>query len=255
MTRLRSSALALIAMLWVVAMPAYASEIDSKSEVESNIESDPLEGMNRRLFWFNDRLDVYIIEPVGKGWRWISPQSVRTSLSKFFLNLRFPVRFVSNLIEFNAVGAGEELGRFSVNTTVGILGFFDPATGWGLEGTDTDVGLALGRWGMPPGPYLILPIFGPSNPRDTLGLIGDTVLSSGPSLISPAVGAIVNGGELINLRAELVPVIDDAKEASFDYYVFVRNAYAQNRRARVLSENPDEAEPIEDDLYEIYDDE
>lgn len=252
MKRLGTTVIIGAALLGVCVLPTLAAA----SEESTGIESDPLEPMNRGVFWFNNQVDRFLLEPAAHGWQRVTPQVLRDSLEKFFENLRFPVRFVSNVIELNGGGAAEESGRFVVNSTVGVLGFFDPASGFGLEMTQTDIGVAFGRWGIPPGPYLVLPLFGPSNPRDTVGLAGDSVLSSGPSLVSRTAGAVLRGVDLLNTRAELIDEIDEAREASLDYYVFMRNAYVQHRSARVRGES-EQTSPgeVQDDLYEIDDEE
>lgn len=217
------------------------------------LESDPIEPVNRGVFWVNDRLDVFVLEPIAKGWDFIAPETVEVHLDQFFTNLRFPVRFVGTLLQGKVRASGEELGRFGVNTTVGLLGFFDPATGWGLERHDEDFGQALGRWGTPPGPYLMLPLLGPSNTRDAVGRLVDTFLGSGPALISPGVNAASTGVDLINSRSLLLEDIREAKAASLDYYAFVRNVYLQRREALVRDEEIRSEDPI-DDLYEIEED-
>src|SRR5512140_45443 len=135
---------------------------------------DPLEGMNRAVFWFNDQVDDYVIEPAAKGWDKIAPDRVKKSLSNFFQNLRFPIIAGNNLLQGKPIQSASDVGRFVVNTTVGVLGFFDPASDWGLAPHNEDFGQTLGYWGVPPGPYLVLPFVGPSNPRDAVGLAADS---------------------------------------------------------------------------------
>lgn len=217
--------------------------------------SDPLQPVNRGVFWVNDRIDRWAFEPVAKGWRWLAPEVVRHRLGLFLANLGFPVRFVGNLAQGELRNTGDELGRFVVNTTAGVLGFFDPATRLGLERHDEDFGQALGRWGIGGGPYLMLPIFGPSNPRDALGLVVDSALGYGPSLVSPVAGPVVWGVERVNTRADLIEEVQEARDVSLDYYVFVRNAYLQSRRAQIANGSGDD--PVDaptEDLYELPDD-
>src|SRR6185295_2330405 len=138
---------------------------------------DPLEGMNRGIFWFNDEVDQHVLEPVAEGWDKITSDAVKNSVSNFFQNLRFPINAVNNLLQGKPGQSASEVGRFAVNTTVGMFGFFDPASVWGLEPHHEDFGQTLGCWGVPPGPYLVLPLLGPSNPRDTVGLVADSMCS------------------------------------------------------------------------------
>lgn len=215
-------------------------------------ETDPFEPANRGVFWVNDRLDDLALEPAARGWDRITPGPVRRSIRNFFVNLRFPVRLVGNLFQGELSGTGHEVARFTVNTTVGIAGLFDPASELGLELHDEDFGQVLGRWGVPPGPYLVLPLLGPSNPRDTVGLVVDAALSSGLALASPEAAVAARGVELLNTRALAIDEVREAKEASLDYYALVRSAYIQQRRSQI--ENGALAtEELEDDLYELDD--
>jgi len=135
--------------------------------------SDPWERMNRGTFKFNESLDRWVIEPVAKGMDFVLPDPVERAIGRFFVNSLIPIHFGNALLQFKPVSAVEDLARFVVNTTVGLAGFFDPATHFGLEAHQEDFGQTLGVWGIPPGPYLVLPILGPSNPRDTVGWIAD----------------------------------------------------------------------------------
>ena len=235
-----------LALLFGAAPVLHAQELRAEDEETG----DPIEPVNRGIFWFNDKLDVFLFEPIAIGWEFVTPETVRIHLDQFFTNLRFPVRFVGSLLQAEALLAAEETGRFVVNSTVGVAGFFDPATGWGLEGRREDVGQAFGRWGMGPGFYLVLPLLGPSSGRDAVGRIFDSGLQSGPGLISPWAGAGVSGLDLINTRALLLDEIDQAKEASLDYYSLVRHAYLEQREALVRNGDVP-AEEVTDDLYEL----
>jgi phospholipid-binding lipoprotein MlaA len=217
-------------------------------------DDDPWEGMNRLTFGFNDALDVSLLEPTATGWEWVTFEGLRLSIDKAVHNLRFPVRLVGNLAQGELRATGTETARFTINSTVGLLGFFDPARHWGIEKHEADFGQAMGVWGVPAGPYLMLPIFGPSSPRDTFGRAVDMVLSAGPGLINPIAGAAIFGVNLINGRALLLEPVREAKRASLDYYVFVRDVWTQRRRRMILGEQP-EAETIDDDFYDIEDDE
>jgi len=211
---------------------------------------DPLEGLNRKVFGFNDFLDVYFLEPVATGWNWLLPAAVQRSVSNFFSNLRFPVNAVNNLLQGKPRASAAEVGRFTLNSTVGVLGFLDPATELGLPAHDEDFGQTLGKWGVPPGPYLVLPLLGPSNPRDGAGMLIDWPLSVVPFVVGQFVGLGASSVELLNARSLVLEDVRDAKRASLDYYVFVRNAYRQHRRALINDEDSEEATTSdEDDLY------
>ena len=219
-------------------------------------DNDPAERLNRGIFWVNDRIDVFLLEPTARGWRWTLRDRPRIRIDKFLVNLRFPVRFVATALQGNFGDSAEETGRFVVNSTVGLLGFFDPATHWGMELHNEDVGLAFGRWGFGPGPFVMLPLFGPSGVRDGIGLAFDSALLIGPSLINPWLGLGIAVVRVVNTRSFFIEEVREAKRMSLDYYSFVRNAFRQQREALVRggvdalpTEEPD------DDLYEFEDDE
>jgi phospholipid-binding lipoprotein MlaA len=214
---------------------------------------DPWEPFNRKIFSFNDKLDVYALEPVARGWDYVMPDRVERALSHFFNNLRFPIVFANDLLQGKPHAAAETWARFEINT-LGGLGFFDWAADLGLPPQDEDFGQTLGVWGIAPGPYLVLPFLGPSNPRDTVGLGADAAFTVYLYFIPiPWISVAATGINIINDRALFLDVVERAKEASLDYYVFVRNAYVQRRWKLIndtLTTTPDE----EDNLYneEIY---
>lgn len=210
---------------------------------------DPWEGMNRGTFWFNERVDRAVLEPVATGWDWLLPERVQKSVSNFFDNLFLPIVFVNDLLQAKPVAAGQDLGRFVVNTTAGVAGFFDVASRIGIPENDEDFGQTFGRWGCPPGPYLVLPFLGPSSVRDGVGY----ALDRAPNYFVPLV---VSAGLLVvdtvNTRASLLEEIRQDREESLDFYLFVRNAWLENRAHRVRDEAPAERD---EDLYYIEEEE
>lgn len=216
---------------------------------------DPWEPFNRRIFWFNDKLDQYALEPVARGWDYVIPDPVQRSLSHFFNNLRFPIVFVNNLLQGKPRPAVEELARFQINTFIGGLGFFDVAADFGLPLQHEDTGQTLGVWGIAPGPYLVLPLLGPSGMRDGVGLVGDAILGFYTYFITvPGVTLGATAINLVNERSRLLELVKNAKDASLDYYTFVRNAYVQHRW-RLINDRTSRTSPEEEeDLYneEIY---
>lgn len=217
---------------------------------------DPYEPLNRGVFGFNERLDQFVLEPGATGWTWITPKGFRVGLDKFFRNLRFPVRFLANLGQGRVRRAGSEVARFVANTTVGLLGFFDPATHWGWRLHKDDFGLMFGRWGVPSGPYWMLPFFGPSNPRDSMGLALEFPLRM---LLQLPVGVqlAATATNSVNSRAIAAPTYDTAREAALDLYVFVRDSAIQQRRALVREEDFLDFQPQggeADDFYDVPDD-
>jgi phospholipid-binding lipoprotein MlaA len=213
-------------------------------------EHDPLENVNRKIFWFNDKVDTYVLVPVATGWDKVLPDRVQHSVSNFFQNLRFPIVAVNDLLQGKPVATAKDVGRFGVNTTVGVLGFFDPASGWGLEKHVEDFGQTLGKWGLPPGPYLVLPLFGPSNFRDATGLGVDYALSVTPFFVDEVYLVGAQAIDTVNERSLVLEQVRNIKESAFDYYVFVRNAYAQRRKALIADQTPEPTPGTnEDDLY------
>ena len=209
---------------------------------------DPWEPLNRKVFWFNDHLDMYVIEPAAKGWNFVLPKRVQTSVSNFFANLRFPIDTVNNLLQGKVQHAATDVGRFVVNTTVGAAGFFDPATSLGLPPHVEDFGQTLGVWGVRPGPYLVLPILGPSTLRDGAGILVDYPISITPFFVDWYYLFAARTVEVVNLRASFLDNLRQAKEASLDYYSFVRNAYLQQRASAVGDQAPMSKEKAKD-LY------
>lgn len=209
--------------------------------------SDPLEGFNRKIFWFNERVDDYVLGPISRGYTEYVPQSARTGVKNFFRNLSSPVYIVSDLLQGNFSDMGTHTVRFLMNSTVGIVGIFDVAESEGFEFKDEDIGQAFGSWGIGGGPYLVLPILGPSNVRDLFGKVGDFALEPlNYPVIYPAIPdhpyteITFAGGALyaVSLRAGLENAITSAKESSVDYYAFTREAYTQYRNGAIKDSSP-----------------
>jgi phospholipid-binding lipoprotein MlaA len=215
--------------------------------------ADPWQEVNRPVFQMNDGLDRWVLRPVARGWTFVTFEELRESVSRFYFNARFPVRFVSSLGQGKGEEALNEVGRFLVNTTVGVAGLFDPATEFGFPRSDEDVGQMFGRWGIPAGPYWVIPLLGPSSPRDAAGMVGDLLLSPFLWIDAPVYGlGVVNA---INSRALADAEIENAKRTALDYYVFVRDAYVQNRQAAVEDRSTGGTGGPYDDLYDLPDDE
>jgi len=212
---------------------------------------DPLEPLNRKVFWLNDTVDVYVLEPVAKGWDFTFDQPTRRAVSNFFQNLVFPVDVVNNLLQWKLKATGVSVGRFAVNTTVGLLGFLDPATDWGLERQRSDLGQTFGVWGILPGPYLVLPFWGPSNVRDTVGLAGDYALGVATYFVPFYYLVAATAVNTVNARSLVLNEVQDIKAASLDYYVFVRNAYFQRRKALVSGTSEEARDGDGESIYDF----
>lgn len=205
-------------------------DLDFEEQYAEDVAADdPLEPMNRQIFRVNDGLDRYVIEPVAKGWDFVLPDFAQHALRDAFDNLRFPIVFANNLLQLKIKDAGIDLGRFIVNSTVGLAGFLDPASTIGLRRNVEDFGQTLAYWGVPPGPYLMLPFFGPSNIRDGFGLIVDTGLRAIGFFIPLVASFAMQGVDTMNRRSLIRDQIDSERRASLDWYISVRNAYTQYR--------------------------
>jgi phospholipid-binding lipoprotein MlaA len=235
-------------------VPEEAVEQQPKQETApgSRAVYDPWETMNRGIFTFNDGLDRYLLEPIAIGWDTVVPEPAERGVANFFANAATPRRIANDLLQGKPEKAGNDFGRFLINTTFGVLGFFDPASAEGIPPGDEDFGQTLGVWGTPAGPYLVLPFFGPSSPRDTGGLVVDTLLSPEFYFAPWYVSTPVTSTRVINARALALETVRAEREAAFDFYSAVRSAYVQYRINQVRDREaaPEGQEPDES-LYDL----
>jgi phospholipid-binding lipoprotein MlaA len=208
---------------------------------------DPYETVNRKVFAFNDTLDTYALKPVAKAYNAVLPSPVRTGVHNFFGNFSDAWSAVNQLLQGKPGDAGTMAARVLTNTTIGIAGIFDPATSLGLERKPEDLGLTLGHWGLEPGPYLVLPLFGSSDIRDALALPADTYVS--PALLAPKFwqGVAIDTVGVIDTRAGLLGASQMLDELAFDRYTFMRDAYITRRRSLVYDGNPPELPDYDSD--------
>jgi phospholipid-binding lipoprotein MlaA len=196
---------------------------------------DPFEGWNRGAQKFNDNLDEYIMEPVAKGYRWITPAFVDRGVTNFFNNIDDIGVTLNDFMQFKFAQGGVDTGRFLINTTAGIGGFVDIAAMINMPRHDEDFDQTLGVWGVPMGPYLVIPFLGPSSPRGVAGLAGDALMNPITYAFLPSEGiysAIASGlsaTDAIDERADLLEEEDIASEAAIDRYDYFKNAYLQHR--------------------------
>jgi phospholipid-binding lipoprotein MlaA len=262
-------ALAAALLLLLLAGSAAAQEENAGDDVQATPPADsdavgarspwdPWERFNRKIFTFNENVDHYALEPVAKGWDFVMPHRVETCISNFFENLVLPVRFTNDLLQLKPWKAYETLWRAVINTTVGIGGLFDPASAWDVYKSDEDFGQTLGYWGTPAGPYLVLPLLGPSNPRDAAGLAVDSIPYGYIPPFSWIPWYAQLGGtavRVVNYRALRLETIREERKAAFDWYAAVRSAWTQYRenvvhdRAAAPASKPG-ATPDED-LYDV----
>lgn len=191
---------------------------------------DPFEPMNRAIFKVNDTIDRTVAVPIAKGYQKVTPHPLRTAISNFFSNLGDLNNFANELLQLKITDATQDLIRFAMNTTFGIGGLIDFASQARLPKHHQDFGLTLGRWGVPSGPYLVLPIFGPSSFRDGVGLAVDTRFS--PLIYAPNdSGRPLYGVQFVSARSDMLGATNILEQAALDKYSFVRDAYTQQRRA------------------------
>jgi len=211
---------------------------------------DPLESYNRGMFKFNKAVDDAVVKPVAKGYKAVTPAVLDRGITNFFNNIADVTSAVNNLLQFKLARAGSDVGRLAVNTTIGVLGFFDVATNMGLPSYKEDFGQTLGYWGAKQSPYLVLPLLGPSTLRDTIGLGGDIVTSPLFNLRDDHVYWGLVGLNYINRRADLLAAGEILEEAAIDPYIFVRDAYLQRRRDQIFDGNPPpDLEPDAEDIW------
>lgn len=199
---------------------------------------DPVEGFNRTMFTFNNTADEYVLEPVAKGYRAVLPQDMRNGFRNVLRHLESPLDLANQILQGDFTGALNVVGRFVVNTLVGIGGFVDVAARNGMPYEDEDFGQTLAVWGLGDGPYLVLPFLGPSNVRDLGGTVVDGVAdpvsiaahNSGIGWETDAARIAVGA---IDGRSRVIDEVNEAKKSSVDYYATVRSFYKQKRDSEI----------------------
>lgn len=214
-----------IIVMLAVAMPLQAQEVE---------EHDPLETMNRGIFFFNKYLDKAVIRPIAWTYRKIVPDYGRDRVSAFFNNLGEPVNFLNTLLQGDVNQATDTLGRFVVNSTLGVAGFWDQAQGMGLPYRQEDFGQTLGYYGAGPGFYLVLPVLGPSSARDGVGKLVDWFSSPVTYIDNDAITYGLAIGQGIDYRTAILSITDQIDESAIDPYATYRSAFLQ-RRADLIS--------------------
>lgn len=207
---------------------------------------DPLEPFNRGVYQFNDAVDRAVIKPVASAYRDVLPSPVRTGVSNFFANLQDAWSFVNNALQLKGEAAGNSLFRFGVNTFMGLGGLLDIASEMRIERKTEDFGQTLGYWGVGAGPYLVLPLLGPSTVRDTVALPVDAQGNAVNGVSDVPVRNSLTTLNLLNQRARLLEASDMLEQVALDPYTFTRDAFMQRRQNDVYDGYPpDEAEPEE----------
>lgn len=232
------------APLWLLALAvALAALAGCASGPQAN-PKDPMEPLNRGVYQFNDAIDTAVLKPVASGYRAVTPQPVQTGVSNFFNNLQDVWSIVNNLLQLKMREAAESLVRVNVNTFFGLGGLINVADAMNLERHTEDFGQTLGYWGVPPGPYVVLPLLGPSTLRDTLALPvdwqGDLTNTVTPAASRNALVTL----RVVDVRSKLLQASNLLEQAALDKYSFTRDAYLQRRLSQVYDgqvpeENPD----------------
>ncbi len=216
-------------------------------------ENDPLEPFNRKVFYFNRVLDGVLIRPAAEAYRGVVPQFVQNRFRAFMNNLGEPRIFANNLLQRRFDAAYVTFSRFMLNSTGGVGGLFDVAGGEGLQRQSGDFGQTLYSWGVGEGPYLVLPLFGPSNVRDGIGLGVDLFTTApGPYLPNSSSDAVtaLRVAEGIDLRSRSIEALDVIERTALDYYAQLRSIVRQRRAAELRAARPGAKEPATDELID-----
>ncbi len=216
------------------------------SKVEDEIY-DPFEPVNRAIFSFNNVADRVVLEPVAKGYKKL-PSPIQSGISNFLSNLRAPLVVVNQLLQGQGENAIQSSGRFIINSTVGLLGIFDVAEKIGIEEKEEDFGQTLATWGVGDGFYIVLPLFGPSNMRDTSGMLITMVtdpinayaVSEGEAWLVP----MRTAANAVDQRSKIIDEVNALRDNSVDYYAAVRSSYYQNRKAAIANVDDSELTPL-----------
>jgi len=200
------------------------------STVQTPSKEDPWEGFNRTVYTFNDKVDQYALKPVAQGYVKVTPQPVRDSVTNFFANIGDVYNAANNLLQLKIADGVSDIMRIVINTVFGVGGLFDVATLAKLPKHNQDFGLTLGHYGVPPGPFLVLPLFGPSTVRDGVGLVPNYFINPLTYVEPAGLSWGLYGLNVVSTRANLLGASDLLEGAAIDRYSFIRNAYLQRRR-------------------------
>ncbi|MBU8536451.1 VacJ family lipoprotein [Roseomonas tokyonensis] len=210
---------------------------DAEAVAEFRANNDPLEPLNRGAFFVNEGLDTLVLRPAAEMYRIFLPPEVRTAIRNVLANLRTPVILANDLLQGETQRAATTTGRFLVNTTIGIGGIFDRAKDFGLIGHTEDFGQTLAVWGAPEGPYLFIPVLGPSSPRDVVGFAGDVAMNpltyTGNAETWEAINITRTTTTALDAREGLIEPLDQVRATSLDPYATIRSAYRQRRLVEI----------------------
>mgnify|MGYP001074655676 CR=1 FL=1 len=243
MNRSATGALTALAMLLLAGCATPPPASDPEAVAEFNQTNDPLEPTNRVFYAINDGVDVVLLRPIALAYRNAVPDQVRTGVHNVLTNLSTPVVLANDMMQGKPRRAGDTLMRFVVNSTAGVAGIFDVATDMGWPYHDSDFGMTLASWGVGEGPYLYLPVLGPSNPRDTVGYGVDIALdpltwvgkgNNVDNLMYTRIGL-----SALDARASVLDDFDKIQQQALDPYATIRSVYRQYRRAKIRAAQDD----------------
>ena len=234
MSPLRPLIAAALLLLGACAARPPAGDADALAEYQAN--NDPIEPTNRFFYRINDGLDTYLLAPVARGYRYAVPEVVRRPIHNVLANITTPVIFANDVLQARPRRAGDSMMRFLINSTAGVGGLFDVASGLGYPEHDSGFGTTLALWGVGEGPFLFLPVLGPSNPRDAAGFAGNLVLD-------PLTFATFGGSQTLSItrfaaaavdgRERVLDPVDNIKKSALDPYATFRSLYRQNRQSEI----------------------
>lgn len=223
-------------------MAVATTETLAPTLAEMDRTNDPLESINRSLFKSNLRVDRYFLKPLAQGYQGLVPQIGRDGIRRIINNLRAPGIFFNDVLQADIPRAGETLGRFLINSTIGVAGIYDVAADFGLPYHNEDFGQTLAVWGIDAGPYLMVPFVGPSNPRDMVGLVADIFMDpflyiAGGNSLEYAI-YLREGARILDWRARHLELVKELQEKSVDFYAAVRSLYRQRRDDAIRNGKP-----------------
>ena len=242
-----SRVVAILAVAFLFAGCATPPKDDPEALAEFEQVNDPIEPFNRAMFDFNRTIDGLLFKPLAIMYRGVLPGPVREGVHDVLTNLRAPFVFINDVLQGETDRAGVTLERFAINSTVGVLGIFDVAAEWGLEAHSEDFGQTFAVWGAPEGPYLVLPIFGPSNSRDALGLLAEAVLdplnyyARDQDVDAFQVSRSLTTG--VDIRERNLDTLDVIEPTSLDFYAAIRSLYRQRRADEIRNSRPSAIQP------------
>ena len=238
-------------LVLAVILPGCATQANAPQSATAEEDfNDPFEDTNRKIFDFNQVVDRNVLVPVAKAYRTVLPDVVRDSIRDFLYNLREPLIFANDTLQADFERAGQTVARFVLNSTLGVGGLIDVAGRWGqLPYHEQDLGITLGVWGIPEGPYLVLPILGPSDPRDLGGQVAEgfgdpfNKLVTGNPFTLYWIPFVRGGVSGIDQRSRYIETLADIERTSLDYYATIRSLYRQRRAALVRHEREENLPP------------